>query len=82
MSNIKNILLILFVGLIGIDRINFIPDGSFVLTPFLLFSLFLIFYLIIFATNDLDISWAYQNRSFIVSLACFLIFIILVFLLQ
>ena len=33
---------------IEIDRINFIPDGSFGLTPFLLFSFFLIIYLLIF----------------------------------
>tara|TARA_B100002051_G_scaffold34081_1_gene27280 strand:- start:287 stop:1531 length:1245 start_codon:yes stop_codon:yes gene_type:complete len=77
MTNMSNILLIIFLSTIGVDRITLMPDASFSFTPFILMSFFLLVFIILFKRNDLDFKWILSNKSLLLSFSLFIIFVII-----
>jgi len=82
MKKISNIFFIIFIATVGIDRITFIPDASFSVTPFVLISFFLLLFIILFKRNNLDFKWLLSNKILLLSLSLFIFFIIISILLS
>jgi hypothetical protein len=75
LNKLINILMILSVSLIGADRINILTDSFefFVFTPFLLFSSLLIFLLITYRNDILDLSWFLSNNNLVLFFSIYII---------
>ena len=72
-----NTLLILFVASIGVDRVNFLPDGNFTLTPFLIISFLLIFFLILLKLEKINSNWFMNDKKLSLTLSMFILFILI-----
>ena len=77
MNSVSNILLILFTALIGLDRINLLPNDDITLTPFLIVSFLLLFYNLIFKFDHITPFWLKNNSKFLLLLVVFLCFVVL-----
>ena len=77
MKLFSDILLILFIAFIGLDRINFLPNGTFTLTPFLIISFVLFCYILIFNYEKFNFSWIVEDPKLIVLLSIFLSFVLI-----
>jgi hypothetical protein len=75
LNKLINILMILSVSLIGADRINILTDSFefFVFTPFLLFSSLLIFLLVTYRNDILDLSWFLSNNNLVLFFSIYII---------
>ena len=72
-----NTLLILFVASIGVDRVNFLPDGNFTLTPFLIISFLLIFFLLLLKLEKINSNWFMNDKKLSLTLSLFILFILI-----
>ena len=72
-----NTLLILFVASIGVDRVNFLPDGNFTLTPFLIISFLLIFFLLLLKLEKINSNWFMNDKKLSLTLSMFILFILI-----
>jgi len=78
MKNIGYLLLLLYLIFSGVDRINFGGNSieSFKLLPHIPISIFIIGFIFLFKFRDIEFSWIYNKKSFLLAL-CSLIFFIL-----